>query len=246
MCCLLSSMTIGPVLAMTTPRQSSRAPAVADTVTTPTPASRKWAAASSAKKVKAPMPRPPATFELLVIATPAPKVTRTAQSQAPKNLAISMFEWHHLKPNTSPCIPLTNMNGWDSLRKQVALMTSPKTPPFLVLEMLSPVILAGAAPMPWHAASTTGVDEYQGDDDGPIDNSVYKKAKLDDDLKSTASALADKYPPGLCAMHPTVACFHHRPTNLHFNLTDRPRRLVWAASICTGAATMEKIPIGSN
>lgn len=212
---------------ISTPEQYSRTQStVTEAVnTTPTPSARKRAPASQ-KKSKAAMPEPPVSFELLVIATPAPKVTRTAgrkektvkgdpkklgpitipttlswdefiielvrltKAKAFQNLAVPTFEWHHLKPSTSPRIPLTNANGWDSLLKQVALLTSPKNPPFLVLEMRSPVIPVTEESMvcllywfsfsvlthtlqPWEAAGA--VDEFQGDDDDPVDNGTYKK-----------------------------------------------------------------------
>ncbi|KZP13393.1 hypothetical protein FIBSPDRAFT_897431 [Athelia psychrophila] len=66
-----------------------------------------YEAPASEKKAKAAVPEPPATFKLLVVATPAPK---------------------------------------------------------------SPALL-----IPWEAAGSQAVDEYQGDDDDPVDNVVYKK-----------------------------------------------------------------------
>ena len=57
-----------------------------------------------------------------------------------------------------------------------------------------------------------------------------KRIKFDDEVEEIAASLAKKYPPGLCHIHPDLPCFHHRPSDLHFDL-NRPRRLVWAAAI---------------
>ena len=54
----------------------------------------------------------------------------------------------------------------------------------------------------------------------------------------------DKYSLGLCPLHPNLPCFHHRPTDLHFNL-DHPHVLVWAQAIKAGSATYDKVPLQS-
>jgi hypothetical protein len=68
------------------------------------------------------------------------------------------------------------------------------------------------------------------------------QVKLDDALEEIVAKLADKYTPGLCPLHPDLPCFHHRASDLHFNL-DRPRLLVWAQAIQQGHTTYEKVPI---
>ncbi len=54
--------------------------------------------------------------------------------------------------------------------------------------------------------------------------------------------LSDKYPPGRCQLHPSLPCFHHQASKLHFKL-DRLRLLVWANAIKSESATYDKIPI---
>ncbi len=54
---------------------------------------------------------------------------------------------------------------------------------------------------------------------------IFLQVKLDDALEEIVAKLASKYPPGLCDRHPDLPCFHHRASDLHFNL-DRPRLLV--------------------
>jgi hypothetical protein len=68
---------------------------------------------------------------------------------------------------------------------------------------------------------------------------------LDDELDNIAEKIAEKYLPGLCALHPTIPCYHHRVSDLHFEL-DRPRRLVWASAIKKRETTIDKIPVNSN
>ena len=53
---------------------------------------------------------------------------------------------------------------------------------------------------------------------------------FDNDLNELTGQIDMKYPVGICKSHPKMQCFHHRPTNLHFELT-RVRKLVWASSI---------------
>lgn len=57
------------------------------------------------------------------------------------------------------------------------------------------------------------------------------QAKLDPELESWAQRIEEKYHAGLCELHPELRCFHHRVSDLHFDLDCRPRRLVWAAAI---------------
>ena len=71
------------------------------------------------------------------------------------------------------------------------------------------------------------------------------QARLDDELEGIAEKITEKYPAGICRLHPNICCFHYRPSDLHFEL-DRSRTLVWAAAIRQGNATYEKIPLGSN
>jgi hypothetical protein len=75
-------------------------------------------------------------------------------------------------------------------------------------------------------------DEYE-DDTG----NESKRVRHDDELEEIAASLAAKYPPGRCALHPDLPCFHHRASDLHFELT-RPRLLVWANGIVSISHTI--------
>jgi hypothetical protein len=63
-----------------------------------------------------------------------------------------------------------------------------------------------------------------------IDDGSTKRMKFDDELEEIIAKIIDKYPAGLCANHPDITCFHHRPSDLHFEL-NHPCCLVWAAAI---------------
>ena len=72
----------------------------------------------------------------------------------------------------------------------------------------------------------------------------FLKVKLDDTIEEIVTKLSNKYPPGLCELHSDLPCFHHHPSNLHFNL-DCSQLLVWAQAIKSGSSstTYEKVPI---
>ena len=78
-------------------------------------------------------------------------------------------------------------------------------------------------------------DEYE-DDAG----NEAKRARYDDQLEEIAASLAAKYPPGRCPTHADLPCFHHRASDLHFELT-RPRLLVWASGIVSPSRTIMSI-----
>ena len=75
-------------------------------------------------------------------------------------------------------------------------------------------------------------------------HNCFIQQRLDDALEEIVSNLEEKYPAGRCPLHPDLPCFHHRASDLHFNL-DRPRLLVWAQAIKAETATYEKVPIAS-
>ncbi|KAJ7831194.1 hypothetical protein B0H14DRAFT_3464201 [Mycena olivaceomarginata] len=114
---------------------------------------------------------------------------------------------------------------------------------YVVVRMQPPAKIQAATP--WaQTANAAGVDEdvhSDGDDLGPM----QKKARIDDELESLVDELREKYPPGLCKVHPDILCFHHRVLDLHFEL-ERPRLLVWSAQIRAGKADKDHAPMGSN
>lgn len=57
------------------------------------------------------------------------------------------------------------------------------------------------------------------------------QGKFDNELEEVAARILEKYPPGRCSSHLDVSCFHHRPSDFHFDIGERHRLLVWAAAI---------------
>src|SRR6266849_11194070 len=71
---------------------------------------------------------------------------------------------------------------------------------------------------------------------------IFLQIKLDDALEEIVTKRTKRYYLGLCSCHPDLPCFHHRVSNLHFNL-NRPRLLVWAQAIKAGTASFKKVLI---
>jgi hypothetical protein len=59
---------------------------------------------------------------------------------------------------------------------------------------------------------------------------VPAKPRFDDGLRVIIDDLDKQYPIGLCSIHPTKQCFHHRGSDTHYEL-DRQKKIVWAAQI---------------
>ncbi|KAJ6626016.1 hypothetical protein B0H10DRAFT_1942166 [Mycena sp. CBHHK59/15] len=76
----------------------------------------------------------------------------------------------------------------------------------------------------------SGADEDVFSDNGRL---MQKKAHFDDELEERVEEIQN------------ILGFHHCVVDLYFNL-DHPKLLVWAAVICSGKATKEKAPMGSN
>ena len=68
------------------------------------------------------------------------------------------------------------------------------------------------------------------------------QARLDDAIEEIVATLSDKYPPECYQLHPSLSCFHHQASKLHFKL-NCPQLLVWENAIKSGSATYDKIPI---
>jgi hypothetical protein len=59
---------------------------------------------------------------------------------------------------------------------------------------------------------------------------IFQATRFDEDLDEHISAIELKYPTGTCATHPDQECFHHRPTDNHFELM-HAQKIFWAAKI---------------
>ncbi|KAF8810535.1 hypothetical protein BYT27DRAFT_7091597 [Phlegmacium glaucopus] len=74
---------------------------------------------------------------------------------------------------------------------------------------------------------------------------LSQATQFDDDLDDHLTEIETKYAAGNCDIHPDKECFHHRPTDNHFELT-RARKIFWAAKIRDGKASILVPLLSSN
>ncbi|KAJ7300711.1 hypothetical protein DFH08DRAFT_828222 [Mycena albidolilacea] len=87
-----------------------------------------------------------------------------------------------------------------------------------------------------------GFNDELSDDDG---EQGKVKVLFDEGLEEEMEHISNKYPPGMCSLHPDLKCYHSCVTNLHFKL-DRLKNIVWAAAIKKGMASLITPPLASN
>ncbi|KAJ7732293.1 hypothetical protein B0H16DRAFT_1468641 [Mycena metata] len=179
-------------------------------------------------------------------------------STSPQFLVSSSMEWHWLKPKNSAWLPLRNLAGYASLVKQI--VSPPKgVTNYIIIKMDEPMKAPPSVSMPWASQpvagpssslgafenvfrAATGIDNGPSDDD---DGMPKKKVPFDDGLEEDMQKISDTYHPGVCSVHPDIECFHSHINNLHFAL-DRPEKIVWAAGMKNGTASIIAPPLGST
>ncbi|KAF8803398.1 hypothetical protein BYT27DRAFT_7226042 [Phlegmacium glaucopus] len=99
---------------------------------------------------------------------------------------------------------------------------------------------------PWSSSALvptpSSVFSLEEDDDKDDERKRKKATRFDDDH---LTEIETKYAAGNCDIHPDKECFHHRPTDNHFELT-RARKIFWAAKIWDGKASILVPPLSSN
>ncbi|KAJ7506001.1 hypothetical protein B0H11DRAFT_2186195 [Mycena galericulata] len=164
-------------------------------------------------------------------------------------LVVSSFEWRWLKPANSAFLPVRANSGLLSLLNKIR--SPPKGVPerYIIIKMEQPVKQPAKRQLPWVAhESSAGLSSnlVQAVDDGSDDDDLpKKKAPFDDGLQEEMDKISERYPPGTCSLHPDIECFHSRVTNLHFEL-DRTKKIIWAAAIKNGTASILTAPSGSQ
>ncbi|KAJ7321266.1 hypothetical protein DFH08DRAFT_970131 [Mycena albidolilacea] len=178
---------------------------------------------------------------------------------SPEFLVISSMEWRWLKPQNSPWLPLRNESGFASLIRQ--LLSPPKavSGAYIIVKMDEPMKAPPTVSMPWvsqpAAGPSSGPGSFEstyravmGFNDEPSDDDGEQgkiKVSFDEGLEEEMERISNKYPPGTCSLHPDLECYHSRVTDLHFKL-DRPKKIVWAAAIKKGTASLITPPLASN
>ncbi|KAF8576134.1 hypothetical protein K439DRAFT_1623074 [Ramaria rubella] len=123
-------------------------------------------------------------------------------------------------------MPLSSGNAFDALKRKlthklVVIMVNMKAP--RAPDKIQPPWAANDT-SPW----TSQIKMPAGFNTTADDTTA--KGRTDDQLEELVVRLEEKYPEGLCTVHPDKHCFHQGAQNLHFELT-RPHLLVWASSI---------------
>ncbi|KAJ7260750.1 hypothetical protein C8J57DRAFT_1184620 [Mycena rebaudengoi] len=166
----------------------------------------------------------------------------------PAFLVISSCEWRWIKPNNSVFLPLRTESGFKSLLKQLRAPPKNVSGQYILVKMDEPVRKPAAVKMPWSQdiAGPSPAFNYGGlDDDVFDDDDSRKKVPFDEGLADEIDKISDMYHPGVCSVHPTIECFHSRLNDLHFEL-DRNKKVVRAAAIKKGTASLLKAPVGSQ
>ncbi|KAJ6622300.1 hypothetical protein B0H10DRAFT_2214438 [Mycena sp. CBHHK59/15] len=178
-----------------------------------------------------------------------------AMETEPVFLPSASMEWRWLKPTNSAFLPLHSEAGLTSLMKQICMPPSRNvTAHYIIIKMNEPAKWPATQHMPWSLQQSAGgsgagpqaFDPAVGADEDDSGNEGAKtKVSFDDGLEEEMARIVDKYPPGICALHPNILCFHNRLNDLHFGL-DRNKRIVWAAAIKKGNASLITAPVGST
>ncbi|KAJ7742112.1 hypothetical protein DFH07DRAFT_777789 [Mycena maculata] len=174
-------------------------------------------------------------------------------------LVISSIEWCWLKPQNSAWLPLRNLGGYSSLIKQILSPPKAVSMAYIIVKMDKLMRAPPKVSMPWVSQpvagpssgpssfestyrAVVGFEDPVSDDDG---DKGKVKVSFDEGLEEEMDKISNMYTPGTCSLHPNIECFHHRVTNMHFAL-DRAKKIVWAAAMKKGTATIISPPLSSN
>ncbi|KAJ7710716.1 hypothetical protein B0H17DRAFT_1190411 [Mycena rosella] len=171
-------------------------------------------------------------------------------------LVVSSFMWRWLKPTNSSFLPMASEAGFKSLIRQIRSPPKGVSGAYIIIKMDQPVKPPAGGQMPWatqqarsgpssasdHFGSFFPSGDADSDDEAPDNATVVLLMTV---LRRKMDKISEKYPPGTCAEHPDIECFHSRVNNLHFEL-DRTKKIIWAAAIKNGTATLMTVPSGSQ
>ncbi|KAJ7815023.1 hypothetical protein B0H14DRAFT_2603740 [Mycena olivaceomarginata] len=178
---------------------------------------------------------------------------------SPEFLVISSMEWCWLKPQNSLWLPLRNESGFASLIRQ--LLSPPKavSGAYIIIKIDEPMKVPPTVSMSWvsqpAAGPSSGPSSFEstycavmGFNNEPSDDDGEQgkvKVSFDEGPEEKMEHISNKYPPGTCSLHLNLKCYHSCVTDLHFKL-NRPKKIVWAAAIKKGTASLITPPLTSN
>ncbi|KAF8576962.1 hypothetical protein K439DRAFT_1622455 [Ramaria rubella] len=119
-------------------------------------------------------------------------------------LNVPSFTWRWTKPANSPWMPLSSGNAFDTLKRKlthklVVIMVNMKAP--CAPDKIQPPWAANDT-SPW----TSQIKMPAGFDTTADDTTA--KGRTDEQLEELVARLEEKYPEGLCTVHPDKCCFH--------------------------------------
>ncbi|KAK7027167.1 hypothetical protein R3P38DRAFT_3354924 [Favolaschia claudopus] len=158
-------------------------------------------------------------------------------SATPNFLVLSSMEWRYVKPANSVWLPLRDLDGYKSLIKKILKPAKGVSATYIIPSATQPTATSSR-----YTGAAEEADEPKLSDDEGLPK---KNVPFDEGLEEVVEEIQNKYPPGLCADHPNLPCYHHRRTGNHYEL-DRPKLLVWAAAKKTRSCTLDLPPLGSN
>ncbi|KAI5997865.1 hypothetical protein F5J12DRAFT_725007 [Pisolithus orientalis] len=122
-------------------------------------------------------------------------------------------------------LPLTSEEGFEYMISHLKA-SSLRAAGNLFIKMAKPTDGEAQLP-PWAVKSVTTSEALLGKDKP---SSSKCTVSLDKKLAPIVQQLQDTYPIGLCDCHPNLCCFHHGPTDRHYELIPTLEK-VWAHAI---------------
>ncbi|KAJ6629843.1 hypothetical protein B0H10DRAFT_1939476 [Mycena sp. CBHHK59/15] len=139
-----------------------------------------------------------------------------------ESLIITSFEWHFLKPASSPWLPLNSDNALQSMLKQARAKVGKKDLCYVILRMKPPSQIQPVVPWAATADRILGIahDPTEPDEDVVSDDGhgpMQKKAHLDDELEDHVESLRQNM--AVCRIGPdSLMIWNLRPV-LHTKLS---------------------------
>jgi hypothetical protein len=172
-------------------------------------------------------------------------------------LPVTTWDWQLSVPKSSPKVPVRCEDAFNSMIRSLTTENGKKRSlPYIWLFTEKPNYTPPVRFELWKGVPnlmsfqpTAGTSAHQALDEDELSNDdelgpMQKKARIDDALSSIVEKLMEKYKPGKCPVHLEITCFHHRGLDLHFDMGNRGRSLVWANAIKKGACTYDAPPLG--
>ncbi|KAL0071675.1 hypothetical protein AAF712_001532 [Marasmius tenuissimus] len=160
-----------------------------------------------------------------------------------KFLEIDSFQWcqgtaANANKKGNNRMRLTCAPDWSAMCRST-VNTNARSSKAITLDMKPPLKTFGSEVL----------DQDNDSDSDDVSKPTTKKGLATTVIDEKYGEVLKTYPIGNCSVHPTIHCFEHEPTGMHFDLGFRPRGLAWSTQILDNTlpdVTMESIPLGST